>query len=70
MFFVYMSTEEPEWQKRYGNKSVSSLIYFITIELHIQKNYCKKQILNGKCHFCTDHEENINYLFYDCERSK
>ena len=26
-----ISTEEPEWRKRFGNKSVSSLIYFITI---------------------------------------
>ena len=25
---------------------------------------------NGKCHFCTDYVENIEHLFYDCERSK
>ena len=22
-----------------------------------------------KCNFCTDHVENIEHLFYDCERS-
>ena len=35
MFIIYISTEEPEWRKRYGNKSVSSLIYFITISIYI-----------------------------------
>ena len=37
--WIYISTEEPEWRKRYGNKSVSSLIYFITIQDYSERTF-------------------------------
>ena len=39
MIILYISTEEPEWRKHFGNKSVSSLIYFITIQYYSERTF-------------------------------
>ena len=39
MLIVYISTEEHEWRKRFRNKSIKSLIYFITIQYYSERTF-------------------------------